>query len=206
MTRRPLCLAIHFTRDTPLPVQHLALGYDHTEMVVSWLTSSPSASTVKFGDGSEDVRVTVGETLVYTVQSIPRNTSSFANYTSGMVHHARLTNLLPDTQYFYQVGPPVPTPSLTDAQIPPPPPPPHPSTRRSATSRPNRPPSRLRSPSAHLWLEDNALVSRLQSVPSHYLASNFRAVQLSSSLSWATWDKPATRQRLWHKCQSWMMR
>jgi phosphodiesterase/alkaline phosphatase D-like protein len=72
-------------------------------MVVSWLTPTPSASTVKFGDGGEDVRVAVGETLRYTIQSIARNTTLFANYTSGVVHHARLTNLLPDTQYFYQV-------------------------------------------------------------------------------------------------------
>jgi hypothetical protein len=65
-------------------------------MVVGWLTSSASASTVQFGTSSGSYTHTAsGNASQYKYSS---------RYTSGFIHHVALTGLAPNTKYYYLVS------------------------------------------------------------------------------------------------------
>jgi len=86
-----------FVRGDTAPQQvHLALTGKPDEMMISWVTyDSTPTSTVKYGTSSSNLGSTA--------------TGSFVNYwlpfyESPPLHSAKLTGLLPNTQYYYQVG------------------------------------------------------------------------------------------------------
>ena len=80
---------------------HLALGSTPDTMAVSWMCDAPSV--VRFGiTGSSGSLQSVAEPQVsapYTMITMPIRSSSWENYTSGVIHHAYLTGLAPHTRY-----------------------------------------------------------------------------------------------------------
>lgn len=64
-------------------------------MVANWVTASNASSVVEYGEssGSYSGKAT-GDTSAYT----------FGLYKSGVFHHATMTGLKANTEYFYRVG------------------------------------------------------------------------------------------------------
>ncbi|CAI0561073.1 unnamed protein product [Linum tenue] len=91
----------------------VSLSANHDSVWISWVTglSSPqflfisnSGSIVRYGKHRYPLRHEAkGKSLVYS-QLYPFE--GLQNYTSGIIHHARLTGLRPDTMYYYRCGDP----------------------------------------------------------------------------------------------------
>ena len=83
---------------------HMAQGGNPTSMTISWVTpldlSHLAASEVHYGTSPTDLSVTItGYSSYYTT-----NYANQPHYTSGQLHHAVLTALLPGTTYYYSCG------------------------------------------------------------------------------------------------------
>ena len=72
----------------------LALGSDPKSVVVSWLTATKDASTVKYGTNGALSLTATGSSTTY----------STLGYTSGFIHNATLPALEAGAAYSYQVG------------------------------------------------------------------------------------------------------
>ena len=74
------------------------LNYGNTEdsIVIGWVTANMTAdSIVQYG--------TSPSTLTKTATGSGRN-YTYGIYTSGLIHHVKITGLLPKTVYYYRVG------------------------------------------------------------------------------------------------------
>jgi len=81
---------------------HLAQGKDSSQMTVMWVTAAVAKSEVRVGLNADDLSsapVVTGSSSTYTLAP-----TGYPSYTSGQLHTAYLTNLLPDTVYYYQCG------------------------------------------------------------------------------------------------------
>lgn len=79
---------------------HIAQGRTPESMTVSWVTKSEAKTQVKFGLAYDKLEaVTEGYTTSYDF-TYP----NFGMYESGVIHHVTLTNLKPDTMYYYRCG------------------------------------------------------------------------------------------------------
>ncbi|XP_042489924.1 purple acid phosphatase 15-like isoform X3 [Macadamia integrifolia] len=102
----------------------VTLSATYDSVSISWITGkfqignnikplNPKtvASIVRFGKlGYPLTHEAIGYSLIYN-QLYPFN--GIQNYTSGIIHHARLTGLKPDSLYYYQCGDPsIPVMSL----------------------------------------------------------------------------------------------
>ncbi|ONK58081.1 uncharacterized protein A4U43_C09F7920 [Asparagus officinalis] len=95
----------------------LSLSANHDSVWISWITGDcqigsdikpldpkSAASIVHYGRTRHPLNLqATGSSLVYN-QLYPFE--GLQNYTSGIIHHVRLTGLKPGTQYFYQCGDP----------------------------------------------------------------------------------------------------
>ncbi|KAG6541078.1 hypothetical protein Mapa_017516 [Marchantia paleacea] len=76
---------------------HIHQGdYEGTAVIVSWVTQDePGDGKVLYGQAQENYTTfVIGEAYSY----------SFYNYTSGFIHHAKISGLQFDTKYFYTIG------------------------------------------------------------------------------------------------------
>ncbi|MGJ2272365.1 fibronectin type III domain-containing protein, partial [Salmonella enterica subsp. enterica serovar Paratyphi A] len=75
---------------------HLSIGENNTDIVVTWVTPSPpNSSVVEYGTNNLALRATGNATLFTDGGSLKRQ---------WWMHRVRLTNLTPDTRYFYHCG------------------------------------------------------------------------------------------------------
>lgn len=79
---------------------HMAQGKTPSSMIISWHTDMNDESVVRFGTNYHDLSGSAfGDASTYTYNYYSGN-----QYVSGYFHHVELSNLEPDTLYFYQVG------------------------------------------------------------------------------------------------------
>mgnify|MGYP001332669536 CR=1 FL=1 len=90
----------NLSKETKGPSQiHMAQGKDPSSMVISWVTNDVVPSKVVYGLSPHELNyLAQGNASSYQF-----NSWAFGNYTSGQIHHVELTNLIPNTQYFYQI-------------------------------------------------------------------------------------------------------
>eukprot|EP00043_Microstomoeca_roanoka_P030120 m.24780 g.24780 ORF g.24780 m.24780 type:complete len:455 (+) comp9741_c0_seq1:152-1516(+) len=95
-------LAASLASDAPQQV-HIALGdFTGTAMAVSWITNDEADGYCYFGLSSDSLDTKVD-------QLAPGESYSYQNaygdqYTSGLIHHAKIDNLKPSTKYYYRCG------------------------------------------------------------------------------------------------------
>lgn len=78
---------------------HMAQGKDPSSMTISWVTNELTQSKITYGHNPLELNNQVaGSSISYQFDSW-----EFGNYTSGQIHHVKLINLKPNTQYFYQI-------------------------------------------------------------------------------------------------------
>jgi hypothetical protein len=85
---------------------HLALGSTPSTMSVSWTCAE--ASQVVYGISPTTLDhgpVKPFSSKNYSMQTVPRSTDVWQNYTSGVINHAQLEDLTPATTYYYQIIP-----------------------------------------------------------------------------------------------------
>jgi hypothetical protein len=79
---------------------HISQGKTSASMTIDWVTSSSSATQVKYGLSPDQLNLSVsGSSSNYTIINPP-----YASYSSGDLHTAQLTSLQPETTYYYQCG------------------------------------------------------------------------------------------------------
>lgn len=79
---------------------HISQGRTPESMTISWVTKGEAKSQVKFGTATDKMdQVAEGYTTSYDF-----NYPNFGMYESGVIHHTTLTNLTPDTTYYYRCG------------------------------------------------------------------------------------------------------
>lgn len=79
---------------------HIAQGKDPSAMTISWVTKSSADTQVRFGLKPEElVNVAYGNVTSYNFDY-----PEYGVYESGVIHHVFLTNLEPDTIYYYECG------------------------------------------------------------------------------------------------------
>ena len=91
--------------DNPLQ-SHLALTGDPTQMRVQWTSGSKSIPIVRYGSSSNLTQMVKGISRTYGASDMcgPPATDPVNFIDPGYLHDVLLTNLLPDTTYFYQYG------------------------------------------------------------------------------------------------------
>jgi hypothetical protein len=79
---------------------HIAQGKTPDLMTVSWVTKAEANTQVKFGLSHDKLdHLVSGYTTSYDF-----NYPNFGMYESGVIHHTSLSNLKPDTVYYYRCG------------------------------------------------------------------------------------------------------
>lgn len=79
---------------------HIAQGRTPESMTISWVTKGAAKTEVIYGLSPKNLdNKAEGYTTSYDF-----NYPSFGMYQSGTIHHVQLSNLKPDTLYFYQCG------------------------------------------------------------------------------------------------------
>lgn len=95
-----------------ISARHLALGATPDQITVSWIIYDGKESVLVNADTyvwyglSPDELDNQGfpNTTRYTTRTVPRNSSDFVDYTSGLIHHCRLHALKPSTKYYYVIS------------------------------------------------------------------------------------------------------
>lgn len=79
---------------------HLSQGNSPESMTVSWVTRNSAESEVRYGTDKNNLNLRAfGDSDTYKYSNY-----YYGNYTSGYYHHTIISNLKPDTKYYYQVG------------------------------------------------------------------------------------------------------
>jgi predicted phosphodiesterase len=82
---------------------HIAQGLDYKNMTISWLTPDDCMSHVAYNKNNISLDyIASGSSIFYEFYYNKMNISKY--YRSGYIHHVILTNLEPDSEYYYQCG------------------------------------------------------------------------------------------------------
>ena len=87
------------TTDRPTQI-HLAQGVDPTEMTVSFVTQRGSAPYVQYGTSDKALNQRSPSSAAVTTQ-YSFVSYEYQNYSSPRLHHVKLKDLRPDTNYYY---------------------------------------------------------------------------------------------------------
>jgi len=80
---------------------HMAQGQDPSSMIISWISKSKSESGLVYGLELSKLDLVPFDT---TVTQYNFKYPGMQDYTSGFIFHANLTNLNPNTKYFFKCG------------------------------------------------------------------------------------------------------
>ena len=80
---------------------HIAQGLDYKNMTISWLTPDDCISQVNYNTNNISLDfIATGSSSFYEFYYKKMDVTNY--YKSGYIHHVVLTNLEPETQYYYQ--------------------------------------------------------------------------------------------------------
>lgn len=79
---------------------HIAQGTNPTAMTISWVTKADAATEVQFGE----LKDLLDRKVDGFSSSYKFDYPNYGVYESGTLHHAYITNLAPDTIYYYKCG------------------------------------------------------------------------------------------------------